>query len=61
MISDAEVKLAAIRAECDEALRGVLPDARDIVMVTISALDLLTILKWIGLRIDRRDSKASNN
>lgn len=61
MISDAEVKLAALRAECDEALRGVLPDARAAMTITISALNLLTILDWLRTRIDARDTKPSIN
>lgn len=52
MISDAELKLAALRAECDEAIRGVLPDARAAVTVSISAPDLLTILDWLGRHFD---------
>lgn len=55
MISDAEVKLAALRAECDEALRGIEPDARHAVTVPISALDLLTILNWLTYRSDVPD------
>ena len=61
MISDAEVKLAALRAECDEALRGIPYEARNAVTVAIGALDLLTILDGLGGSIDARNAKSADN
>lgn len=61
MISDAEAKLAALRAECDEVLRDVHPAARAAVTVSISALDLLTILDWFGRSIAASDVKPPTN